>query len=138
MANVRVERSETPVMYVSAEGDPRYVAGAGQRAFADLESRLGSLRGRRFFGVFDPITREYLACVQRTDGDDPAALGLRETVLPGGTYLRARLTGEPPAVYDRIAPTFDALEAEAEPDPGRPLIEFYRRYDQIEVLLPVA
>jgi hypothetical protein len=138
MRCVRVKRDETPVMFVAAEGDPRVVAGAAQQAFSELESRLGPLRGRRFFGVFDPVSSEYLACVQTRDGDDSRALGLTETVIPGGAYLRATVTGEPPAVYARIAPTFDELEKHANPDSDRPLIEFYRRHDEIDLLVPVV
>src|SRR5436305_10501817 len=139
MRHVRVERNETPVMCVAAEGDARVVDGAAQQAFSELESRLDSLRERHFFGVFDPVSSEYLACVQRRDDDDPGALGLSDTVIPGGAYLRARLTGQPPAVYARIAPTFDELERHAQqPDSERPLIEFYRRHNEIDLLVPVA
>jgi hypothetical protein len=138
MLNVRVERDDTVVMFVAAEADPSLVTGAAQRAFSELESRLDSLRGRRFFGVFDPASSEYLACVQIKDDDDPAALGLRQTVIPGGTYLRATITGQPPALYSRIGPTFVELEQQESPDANRPLIEFYRRHDEIDLLVPVA
>jgi hypothetical protein len=49
-----------------------------------------------------------------------------------------RLQGEPPEVYERIGPTFAALARAARPDPTRPSIEFYRRRDEIDLLLPVA
>jgi DNA gyrase inhibitor GyrI len=65
-------------------------------------------------------------------------LGLEEGALPGGRYLRARLQGEPPALYERIAPTFDELVRRAQPDEARPSLEFYRRHDEIELLLPVS
>ena len=52
--------------------------------------------------------------------------------LPGGLYTRERLRGEPPEVYDRIAGA-----AEGPRDPSRPIIEHYRRRDEIDVLLPV-
>ena len=52
------------------------------------------------------------------------ALGVEEGELPGGRYLRARLRGEPPAVYERIGPTFTALVRRATPDERRPSIEF--------------
>jgi hypothetical protein len=40
-------------------------------------------------------------------------------VLPGGRYLRERLRGEPPDVYDEIAPTFQMLVEQAEQErPG--------------------
>jgi hypothetical protein len=135
---VRVKRNDTPVMVVAAEADPRLVGDAAQRAFSELESRLGTLRGRRFFGVFNPSSSEYLACVQTTDADEPGTLGLSEAVIPGGAYLRATLTGRPPAVYAHIAPAFDELEKHADADPSRPLVEFYRRYDEIDLLVPVV
>jgi hypothetical protein len=136
--HARVKRNDTPVMFVAAEADPRVVADAAQRAFGELESRLGALRGRRFFGVFNPTSSEYLACVQTTNGDEPSTLGLSEAVIPGGAYLRATLTGRPPAVYAQIAPAFDELEKHADADPSRPLVEFYRRYDEIDLLVPVV
>jgi DNA gyrase inhibitor GyrI len=85
----------------------------------------------------NPLSSEYLACVQTRNGDDPSALGLKEAVIPGGAYLRATLTGQPPAVYAQIAPTFDELEKHADPDSDRPLIEFYRRHNEIDLLVPV-
>jgi DNA gyrase inhibitor GyrI len=137
MRHVRVEREDTPVMFVGAEGDPQIVSGAAQRAFSDLESRLGTLRGRRFFGVFKPASSEYLACVQTRGGDDADALGLQQTVIPGGAYLRATITGQPPAVYAQIGPAFEELEKQQAPDVTRPLIEFYRRHNEIDLLVPV-
>jgi hypothetical protein len=71
------------------------------------------------------------------EADDPAALGLLTGTIAGGRYLRLRLEGEPPAIYGRIAPSFDQLARQAEPDPTRPSIEYYRRRDVIDLLLPV-
>ena len=102
-----------------------------------LEARLGSTRQRKFFGAFEPGSGDYRACVGRRDDDDPAALGLETDVLPGGSYLRARLRGEPPAVYERIGPTFVEMAKSAPGDSSRPSIEFYRRSDEIDLLLPV-
>ncbi|HET9780179.1 MAG TPA: GyrI-like domain-containing protein [Candidatus Dormibacteraeota bacterium] len=107
-----------------------------QRSWDRLE-QLVSTRGRKFYGAIDPPTGEYWVCVEAKPGDDPGALGLESGVLPGGRYLRAKLRGEPPEVYDRIGPTFDALEKSMRPDPTRPSIEFYRERDEIDCLLPV-
>jgi DNA gyrase inhibitor GyrI len=101
-----------------------------------LEAATG-LRGRKFFGAFYPATGEYRACVQAEEGD-PAALGLESGRLPGGRYLRTRLRGEPLQVYERIGPIFEALVQTARRDESRPSIEFYRRHDEIDLLLPVA
>ena len=106
-------------------------------AFERLEGLVG-LRGRKFYGAFYPREKEYRACVEVKEGDDPEALGLESGTLPGGRYLRTRLSGEPPELYGRIGPTFEALIAEAAPDESRPSIEFYRRFDEIDLLLPVA
>ena len=121
-------------MFVEVDDDD---LGEIPRAWAKLEAVVGSLRGRRFFGAFDPATNTYRACVALRDGDDPAALGLEAGTLPGGRYLRARLAGEPPAVYGRIGATFEELAQRIDPDLSRPSIEHYRRRDEIELLLPV-
>ena len=107
------------------------------RAWTELEGLVGSLGGRKFYGAFDPATEEYRACTEIAEGDDPASLGLETGTLPGGRYLRVRLYGEPPAVYDLIATTFQQLAKQADVDPSRPSIEFYRRRDAIDLLLPV-
>ncbi len=133
VAATPVERAETEVMFLRTEDEPVEM----RRGWEQLEAVVG-LRGRKFFGAFDPSTREYRVCVQMREGDDPAALGLESSALPGGRYLRARLRGEPPEVYERIAPTFAALVKAARPDETRPSIEFYRKRDEIDLLLPVA
>ena len=106
-------------------------------AFLRLE-RLVGLRGRKYYGAFYAREMEYRACVELEEGDDLETLGLESGTLPGGRYLRARLRGEPPEVYARIGPTFEALIAQTEPDESRPSIEFYRRFDEVDLLLPVA
>jgi DNA gyrase inhibitor GyrI len=79
---------------------------------------------------------DYRACVEVREGDEPVT-GLEHGSLPGGRYLRARLRGEPPAVYERIGPTFDELVRERKPDETRPSLEHYRRHDEIDLLLPI-
>jgi|SRR5450759_3628997 len=108
-----------------------------QRAWAEFEAVVG-LEGRKFFGVFDNEAREYRVCAQLTGDDDPEALGFEEGTLPGGTYLRARLQGEPPGIYEKIPSTVEELMEQAAVDASRPTIEFYRSRDAIDVLLPVT
>lgn len=128
-----VDRPDVTVMFVATGDDQPSIT----RAWAELEETVGSLRGRRFYGVFDPIRREYRACVERRPDDDPEALGLELGTLPGGRYARERLQGEPPAVYALIAPTFERLARRPDCDHQRPSVEFYRRRDVIELLQPV-
>jgi hypothetical protein len=104
---------------------------------AEVEAAVG-LRGRKYYGAFDVDGDEYRVCVQLREGDDPKALGLEVGMLPGGRYARVRLTGEPPEVYRLIGPTFERLSHRPDRDRSRPGIEFYRRRDVIDLLLPVA
>jgi hypothetical protein len=133
MVAIPVERTEIDVMFLRTSDEPGAIRDGWERLEAVVE-----LRGRRFFGTFDPSAGAYRVCVQRKPGDDPAALGLESGTIAGGRYLRARLCGEPPAVYERIGPTFAALARTARADPTRPSIEFYRRRNEIDLLLPVA
>src|SRR6478609_9573787 len=89
------------------------------RGMQEVEETVG-LRGRKYYGAFDN-DGEYRICVQ-----------LR------GRYARERLTGEPPKIYELIGPTFERLSSRPDRDPSRPGIEFYRRRDVIDLLLPVV
>lgn len=129
-----VEREETPILFLRAEDDQEGITAAWEA----LESKFESLRGRRFFGAVYPGSNEYLACVRLEAGDDASQLALESGSLPGGTYARVRLKGEPPEVYDLIAPTIAALERRSERDDTRPSIEHYRRRDEIDLLVPVT
>jgi hypothetical protein len=128
-----VEREELAVMFIRTPDDPEQFG----PAFRRLEELVGT-RGRKFYGAFYPREKEYRACVLAQDGDDAAALGVEAGTLPGGRYLRTRLRGEPPELYARIGPTFDKLVGLAAADESRPSIEFYRRHDEVDLLLPVA
>jgi DNA gyrase inhibitor GyrI len=134
-----VERDEVSVMFKRVSDGQSEIT----RGWAELEEAVGSLRGRRFYGVFYDNARadssaEYHVCVQMRDDDDPARLGLELGTIPGGRYARMRLEGEPPAVYRLIAPTFEKLSGRPDRDPERPGVELYRRRDAIELLLPVT
>ena len=89
--------------------------------------------------MVDTRAGTYAACTPVRNDDEPARLGLDTAELPGGWYLRARITGDPPGLYERIGPAMEALVALAAPaDPDRPLVEYYRRHDEIELWVPVA
>jgi hypothetical protein len=127
-----VEREPTPVLFVRCADELPEM----QATWARFEELVG-MRGRKFYGAYYPTTKEYRVCAELREDDDAEALGVETGELPGGRYLRARLRGEPPAVYERIGPLFTALIARQSPDESRPSIEFYRRHDEIELLLPV-
>ena len=119
------------VMYVREYEKPS----AG--AFAELEAVVG-LKGRRFYGVFEEGAGKYWACVQRHEQDDPASLGLRMGTIEGGLYASERLRGDHEAMVALIAPTFEAMGLRHAVDSSRPSIEFYRRYDEFVLYLPIV
>ena len=127
-----VERAETPVLFKRVADE----IGAIRQGMQEVENAVG-LHGRKYYGAFDN-DGEYRVCVQLREDDDPQALGLEVGTLPGGRYARERLTGEPPEVYELIGPTFLRLSNRPDRDPSRPGIEFYRRRDTIDLLLPVT
>jgi hypothetical protein len=126
-----IVREEIAVQFVRVPDGLEHI----RRAWDELESVV-DLHGRHFYGAFDPVADDYRACVEVREGDEPVP-GLEHGTLPGGRYLRARLRGEPPAVYERIGSTFDELTREAKPDTSRPSLEHYRRRDEIDLLLPI-
>ena len=126
-----IERDEIAVQYVRVPDGLTSI----RRAWDELEAVV-PLRGRHFYGAFDPVANDYRACVEVGEAD-ALAPGLESGTLPGGRYLRARLRGEPPGIYERIGPTFDAMAKQAKPDESRPGLEHYRRHTEIDLLLPI-
>lgn len=108
-----------------------------QRAWAAFETAVG-LRGRKFYGAFDPASATYSVCAALRPGDDPAAFGAERGTLPGGRFACVRLHGEPPAVYEQIGPTAERLAKRPDADHTRPTLEYYRRHNVIDVLVPVV
>jgi hypothetical protein len=127
-----VERHEIAIQFVRVPDGLEEI----RRAWNELEAVV-PLRGRHFYGAYDPVADDYRACVEVRD-DDELVPGLENGTLPGGRYLRARLHGEAPDIYERIKPTFDELIRHAKPDESRPSLEHYRRHDEIDLLLPIA
>jgi Integron-associated effector binding protein len=126
-----VEREEMAMQFVRVPDGLDEIG----RAWNELESVV-ALRGRHFYGAYDPVADDYRACVEVRGGDELVP-GLENGTLPGGRYLRARLRGEPPELYERIKPTFDAMLEQAKPDESRPSLEHYRRHDELDLLLPI-
>lgn len=128
-----VVREPTDVMLVRVADELPEI----QRAWAAFEARVG-LRGRKFYGAFDPVTDTYSVCAVLRPDDDPAQFGAERDTLPGGRYACVRLRGEPPGVYEEIGPTAERLAKRPDHDQTRPTLEYYRRRDLIDVLVPVG
>lgn len=128
-----VEWQDTDVLFLEVADEPGEMA----VAWARLEDVLGSLTGRRFYGVFDLRGGWYRTCVEARESDSADKLELRVGRIDGGRYLRTRLRGEPPALYEAIPQAFERLMMAAHRDERRPSIEHYRRRDEVDVLMPV-
>jgi DNA gyrase inhibitor GyrI len=129
-----VELDDIRVMFMRADEDS---GAAIQKAWAEFEHAVG-LKGRKFYGAFYPEASEYRVCTQFEADDSPESLGFGVATLPGGTFLRVRLKGEPPGIYAKIGPTFEQLAKDPRADASRPSIEFYRSRDVIDLFLPIT
>ena len=128
-----VVREPTAVMFVRVADELPEI----QRAWASFESAVG-LRGRKFYGAFDPVNSTYSVCAVIRPDDDPATFGAEHGTLPGGRYACVRLEGEPPTLYDQIGPTAQRLAQRPDADNTRPTLEYYRRRDVIDILVPIV
>jgi hypothetical protein len=122
------------VMYVESTNGPE----GGPDAFNKLESRLPSLKGRKFYGTFQYPDGPYRACIALGDSDDSKALGLDTWVIPGGKYARRKLEDWAKRAWE-IPQLFTALSEEyrGRVDSSRPSIEFYKSQKELLVFLPL-
>jgi hypothetical protein len=127
---------ELTLAYVEAIGG---FTGAGA-AFDRLERRMSTLRGQKMYGVIYPGTPvRYLAgLLVNQDGD---GLGLERTTVPAGRYARTLVRHwetripELPSIVGRLQS--DVVGAGLVLDPDRPMVEYYRRIDELLMMVPV-
>lgn len=132
MAFAHVTLPDIQVMYVESSTG---FAG-GPKAFDTLEAPFPSLKGRKFYGTFQPPAGPYRACVAIEPTDDVAALGFPTWTIPGGNYSRSRVANWEQNLPE-IGKTFQRMREENEHDPSRPSIEFYRSQRELVLFLPV-
>jgi hypothetical protein len=138
MGRPTVQIEETfRVARVQAVGGP---AGAPE-AFRRLEEPMESLRGSKMYGCLYPgEPPTYFACL-RIDGDQSDCLGFDHAEVPGGLYGRKMVSEwgskirELPGIFDRLKA--DLTEAGFLVDLTRPSLEFYRRSDELLIMVPV-
>jgi hypothetical protein len=134
--DVVVERSQVEVLRVRAD----MKGGGPAAAMSFLESKLPSLKGRKFYGAFRILEEgeEYFACVERIPSDDPNSMGLDVGVLPGGPYVRRKLYDwEAIIAAGKLGEHFEELIRNHPFDSRRPQIEYYRSMAELHLLLPV-
>ena len=113
---------------------------AGIKAAWDkLESKLASLRGRKFYGL---TFREdgqmiYYASLEPQDEDEIARLGFSTITLRGGKYGRVKLLDWTKHA-DEIGELFGELMEQFKKDPTGPTVEFYRSQSELHLMIPVV
>jgi hypothetical protein len=130
MARTKVTLDPIRVMWVKAE---RGLSGVGE-AWSMLESKLPSLKGRKFYGAYHDNV--YRACVAIIDEKEAETFGLPIWTIPGGRYVRERVADYRSRV-EVIAETFEAMSKEFRADRSRPEVEFYKSQSEIVLLLPI-
>jgi hypothetical protein len=128
-----LEREPVPVLLARCADELPAI----QELWPRFERAVG-LRGRKMYGAADVAAGRYFSCTPIRPDDDASALGLEVGELAGGRFRRGRLVGEPPAVYGQIGPGVAELEAIGGVDRSRPVVEFYKRRDQIELWVPLV
>jgi hypothetical protein len=131
-----VERTEIEVLRVRADWTGAGPAGA----MHELESKLPSLKGRRFYGAFRmlPDGEEYFACVERIPSDDPGRMGLDVGRLPGGWYARRKVPGWQEVIRaGKLGEIFRDMVRLHGSDDTRPSLEYYRSMSELHLLLPI-
>jgi hypothetical protein len=131
-----VERSEVEVLRVRADMNGSGPSGAMNL----LESKLPTLKGRKFYGAFRLLEdgEEYFACVERIPSDDPTKMGVDVGVIPGGLYVRRKLNDWEKIIAARkLGEHFQELIRTHRFDRSRPEIEYYRSMSELHLLLPV-
>lgn len=109
------------VMCVKAIGGTK----GAREAFDVLESRLPTPIGRRFYGAYDPLTREYGACVATVRGEDAYSLGLENRTIMGGKYVTQKVVDWDSKIQ-QLPQMFMEMARGREADPGRPSVEHYK------------
>jgi hypothetical protein len=124
---------QVPVMFVTGDGNAPIPAQANH-AIEKMEALLLSLKGRKCYGVV--VDGIYRACVALRPGDNPGALGLSEWTIPGGKYVRRKLTG-----WHRdaglVPATVEEMLGRPDFDNDRYLVEFYRSHTDLWIMAPV-
>ncbi len=134
MGAIEVTLEDIPVMYVESE---RGVMGSKQ-AFDELESKLQTLRGRKFYGVIFgvPPNDKYWASVAINADDNPTKLGLGTGVISGGKYIQTKLLDWSKNLK-QVGKIFENLSKQFPVDSSRPSVEYYRSMSELIIRLPI-
>ncbi|PIN75290.1 hypothetical protein COV18_03815 [Candidatus Woesearchaeota archaeon CG10_big_fil_rev_8_21_14_0_10_37_12] len=124
-----VNKKPVDVIYIEVPSPQQ-----SKEAFIQLESKLPSLKGRKFYGI--AFSDKYFVAVEIHDEQEPKKYGLPTYIIPGGKYAKTEVKDYMQNLH-KIPTTFEKLEKEYPRDETRPAIEFYERGDKLICLLPL-
>lgn len=105
--------------------------------FHELETRVGNLQGKKFYGAVlcegDKLL--YKACVKKEPGMNIP--GTAEYIIPPGKYARTVMKDWPGKI-PMIKDTFMEMMKQHEPDHSRPQVEYYKSEKELILLQPVV
>ena len=129
-----VDLNEINVISVKAGTFPEGIS----EAFCMLESKLPSLRGRKFYGILlsKPEGIEYGACMVPLNENEITTLNLEPYTIPGGKYCKTIIKDWENKTKD-IKKVFNNLAENQRVDNSRPQIEFYKSRKDLILMLPV-
>ena len=131
-----IDRSDVEVLRVLAD----MKGGGPAEAMHRLESKLPSLKGRKFYGTFRllPEGEEYFACVEKLPTDNPVAMNLEVGTIAGGSYVRRKVWDwEKVIAAGKLGSIFEEMVTYYHVDRSRPDIEYYRSMTELHLLVPV-
>lgn len=107
-------------------------------AWNRLESKLPSLKGRKFYGLtyFEDGQLVYYAGLEPLNEAEISNLGFPVKTLKGGTYARVKLLDWNNHA-DEIAEIIGELMENYTKDPSGPTVEFYRSQSELHLMIPV-
>lgn len=130
-----VDLPDLRLMVVRADEFP----GGIKTAWDRLESRLSSLKGRRFYGVSRDEGSQvaYFAGVVPTSDEEVTQLGFPTMMIKGGKYARAKLL-DWSSQTEKIGQIFSELIRNFPMDPNGWALEYYRSQSELHLLIPLA
>jgi len=108
-------------------------------AWDRLESKLSSLKGRKFYGltVCEGSQLAYFAGLEPVNDEEVASLGFPTMMIKGGKYARVKLFDWQNHT-DKIGEIFDQLMEDFQLDRNGGSVEYYRSQSELHLLIPLA
>lgn len=108
-------------------------------AWDRLESKLPSLKGRKFYGltICEGSQLAYYAGVQPVNDEEVASLGFPTMMIKGGKYARVKLFDWQNHT-DKIGEIFGQLMEDFQLDPNGGSVEYYRSQSELHLLMRLA